>query len=100
MYGVKVSFAPQRYQSSSYLFLQIRCKVISNFRSGVVSKYRPYSGNVNQQVPSFEMESKYAMWKDVKNQRNFMNWAAEQLNIKEPSDWYTKSAKVSNKHAK
>jgi hypothetical protein len=34
------------------------------------------------------------LWSKIENQKKFMNWAAEQLNIKEPSDWYTKTAKV------
>jgi hypothetical protein len=33
-------------------------------------------------------------WDDAKNQRNFMDWAATQLNIKEMSDWYKITAKV------
>jgi hypothetical protein len=33
-------------------------------------------------------------WNNIENQRKFMNWAAEQLNVKQPSDWYTVSAKV------
>jgi hypothetical protein len=33
-------------------------------------------------------------WNKVENQRNFMNWATEQLNIKEPSDWYKITQKV------
>jgi hypothetical protein len=32
-------------------------------------------------------------WGDVKNQRTFMDWAAKELNVKEMSDWY----KISNK---
>jgi phage anti-repressor protein len=33
-------------------------------------------------------------WSNVESQRKFMNWAAEQLNIKEPSDWYSITQKV------
>jgi hypothetical protein len=33
-------------------------------------------------------------WNKTENQRKFMSWAAEQLNIKEPSDWYSISLKV------
>jgi hypothetical protein len=33
-------------------------------------------------------------WNKVENQRNFMNWASQQLGIKEPSDWYTVTKKV------
>jgi hypothetical protein len=32
----------------------------------------------------------------MENQRKFMNWAAEQLGIKEPSDWYKTTVKVTN----
>jgi hypothetical protein len=31
---------------------------------------------------------------DPKNQRKFMDWAAKELNIKEMSDWYNITAKV------
>jgi hypothetical protein len=33
-------------------------------------------------------------WKYIENQRKFMDWAAQQLNIKEPSDWYKITFKV------
>jgi hypothetical protein len=33
-------------------------------------------------------------WDDVKKQRKFMDWAAVQLNIKEMSDWYKVTQKV------
>jgi hypothetical protein len=33
-------------------------------------------------------------WEDTKNQRKFVEWAAKQLNIKEMSDWYHISYKV------
>jgi hypothetical protein len=35
-------------------------------------------------------------WSNIDNQRKFMNWAGEQLKIKEPSDWYKITAKVRN----
>jgi hypothetical protein len=34
-------------------------------------------------------------WSDVNNQRKFMDWAATQLNVKEMSDWYKISQRVS-----
>ena len=30
-----------------------------------------------------------SFWNDVKNQRNFMDWAAIELNVKQMSDWYS-----------
>jgi hypothetical protein len=33
-------------------------------------------------------------WGEVKNQRNFMDWAGKQLNVKDMSDWYKVSKKV------
>jgi hypothetical protein len=33
-------------------------------------------------------------WDDMKNQRKFMDWAATELNIKEMSDWYKITLKV------
>jgi hypothetical protein len=33
-------------------------------------------------------------WQDLKNQRNFMDWAGKQLNIKDMSDWYNVTQKV------
>jgi hypothetical protein len=33
-------------------------------------------------------------WSNTENQKTFMNWAAKQLNIKEPSDWYNITVKV------
>ncbi len=35
-------------------------------------------------------------WNDMKNQRNFMDWAGNQLNYKIREDWYKVSAKVIN----
>jgi hypothetical protein len=42
----------------------------------------------------FEKSPKY--WSKLENQKKFINWAAEQLNIKEPSDWYKITQKVRN----
>lgn len=36
-------------------------------------------------------------WVDKKNQRDFMDWASEQLNIKDMSDWYNKTIQVLEK---
>jgi hypothetical protein len=33
-------------------------------------------------------------WDDVKNQRKFMEWAANELKIKENSGWYSIAVKV------
>jgi hypothetical protein len=33
-------------------------------------------------------------WDSIDNQKNFMEWAGKQLNIKEMSDWYSVSIKV------
>jgi hypothetical protein len=33
-------------------------------------------------------------WNDLKNQRNFMEWAAKQLDYKNMEDWYKISIKV------
>jgi hypothetical protein len=33
-------------------------------------------------------------WNDVKNQRQFMDWAAKELKVNELSDWYNVSLKV------
>ena len=33
-------------------------------------------------------------WTDVENQRKFMEWAGKELKIKEMSDWYNVSNKV------
>jgi hypothetical protein len=33
-------------------------------------------------------------WGVSENQQKFIKWAAEQLNIKEPSDWYKVTVKV------
>jgi hypothetical protein len=33
-------------------------------------------------------------WDDVNNQIKFMNWAAKELKIKEMSDWYNVTTKV------
>jgi hypothetical protein len=34
-------------------------------------------------------------WDDKKNQKKFMDWAAQQLSIKEDNDWYKVTYKVS-----
>ena len=36
-------------------------------------------------------------WADKKNQRIFIQWVSQQLNIKEMSDWYKVSRKVLKK---
>jgi hypothetical protein len=36
-------------------------------------------------------------WEDTKIQRNFIEWAGKQFNIKEMSDWYKVSVKVNKK---
>jgi hypothetical protein len=33
-------------------------------------------------------------WDDMKNQRKFMDWASKQLDIKDMSDWYKLTYKV------
>jgi hypothetical protein len=33
-------------------------------------------------------------WNKIENQKTFLDWAAQQLNIKQPSDWYTVSSQV------
>ena len=33
-------------------------------------------------------------WSDMKNQRKFMDWAANELKIKDMSDWYKITAQV------
>jgi hypothetical protein len=35
-------------------------------------------------------------WHNVKNQRNFMDWASTQLNVKDMNDWYKVTKKVRN----
>ena len=35
-------------------------------------------------------------WENIENQKKFVKWAAKELNIKEPSDWYNISNKVHN----
>jgi hypothetical protein len=40
--------------------------------------------------------STHHFWGKVENQRKYLDWAAEQLNVKEPSDWYKLGAKVVN----
>jgi hypothetical protein len=37
----------------------------------------------------------HGFWSDKKNQRNFMDWAAKELNYKNKEDWYNISVKVS-----
>jgi hypothetical protein len=37
-------------------------------------------------------------WSDVKNQRKFLDWASTQLNIKDMSDWYKITKKVTRYH--
>ncbi len=34
-------------------------------------------------------------WEDVKNQRQFMDWAGKQLGVESLEDWYNVSARVS-----
>jgi hypothetical protein len=36
-----------------------------------------------------------SFWKDLKNQRNFMEWVGKQLNVNEMEDWYKVTHKVS-----
>jgi hypothetical protein len=38
-------------------------------------------------------------WNDIKNQRKFMNWVSNELNIKENSDWYNIKLKVTLLHS-
>jgi hypothetical protein len=38
--------------------------------------------------------SPHYFWDDLKNQRKFLEWAAKELNIKEMSDWYKITMKV------
>jgi hypothetical protein len=33
-------------------------------------------------------------WGDTENQRKYLDWAATQLGIKDPSDWYSVGRKV------
>jgi hypothetical protein len=35
-------------------------------------------------------------WDNLENQRKYMDWAAQQLGIKKPSDWYSVSFAVRN----
>jgi hypothetical protein len=37
-------------------------------------------------------------WNDLKNQRKFVEWAGNQLNIKEMSDWYKVTTRVTRYH--
>jgi hypothetical protein len=39
-----------------------------------------------------KLQSNY--WSSVENQRKFMEWAAKELNIKKPSDWYSITSEV------
>jgi hypothetical protein len=48
----------------------------------------------NQLLPWKFTACPHNFWSNIENQRKFMNWAAEQLNVKKPSDWYSKSVKV------
>jgi hypothetical protein len=89
MYGVRVWAIPQRQSKG----LQIRRPYLQNNCNSVL-RCRSYSSqNVNH--PVFEKRPPF-FWRDINNQKNFMNWAAKQLNIKEPSDWYKLSQKVRN----
>ena len=36
----------------------------------------------------------HGFWKDLKNQRNFMEYLSQQLNIKNNEDWYKITTKV------
>ena len=40
----------------------------------------------------FRLSSDY--WKDLKNQRNFLEFLSKKLNIKDQNDWYKVTAKV------
>jgi hypothetical protein len=60
-----------------------------------IRKSRSYSVYENvQKHPSVFENKPPSFWRDLNNQKKFMNWAAEQLNIKEPSDWYATTKKV------
>jgi hypothetical protein len=37
-------------------------------------------------------------WDNVKNQRKFLDWASNELKVKEMSDWYKVSTKVQVEH--
>jgi hypothetical protein len=45
-------------------------------------------------LPWLFVKTQPNFWKDKKNQRKFTDWAAKQLNIKDMSDWYKVSQKV------
>jgi hypothetical protein len=83
----------QRYESAQY-FLKIRC-MISKSNFNLALKCRSYSVSEEYITKPVVFDPRpTSFWNDFNNQRQFINWAAERLNIKEPSDWYSKTAKV------
>jgi hypothetical protein len=70
---------------------------------GGASLLRTYNGSLAQLLSSVYTGKEWLPWKfdqiphsyweDVNNQKKFIHWAANQLNIKVMSDWY----KVTNK---
>jgi hypothetical protein len=85
---------------NTHYFLKIRCLIVnSNCNSPLVWKRRShniYEKNDQLQHPSIFNSRPPSFWKDLNNQREFMNWVAVKLNVKEPSDWYSTSLNVSS----
>jgi conjugal transfer/entry exclusion protein len=52
------------------------------------------SADLQQPIRFESTHSSY--WNDLNNQRQFLDWAAQQLNVNSPSDWYTVTLKASN----
>ena len=69
--------------------------------SGLLSKYNNSPSTLISQVyPEYEWlpwrfkRIPVGYWEDIKNQRKFMQWAAQKLHIKDVNDWYKISYKV------
>jgi hypothetical protein len=69
-----------------YLFKSI---TPSTFFPMVYPEYDWLPWKFNKCPPSY--------WEIVNNQKRFMEWAAKELDIKEKSDWYKVSSKVTYK---
>jgi hypothetical protein len=68
---------------------------------GLLDRYQGSLVNILSSVyPEYEWlpwkfeKSTQNFWESVNNQKRFMDWAAKKLNIKEMSDWYKVSLKV------
>ena len=81
--------------------LLILKQIIDRGAGNLLSKYRGSVVNLITNIyPEFDwlpwrfVQTQKGMWDNIINQKKFVQWAGDKLNIKEMSDWYKVSQQV------